>query len=106
MVKAALRDCSKQIAASKIVVYRHAWICSPTRRFQDGDLVRVKPEEFTLRWRRPHLRTPGYIFGVIGTVERECVVSTAHSSRLPQLSAFVLGMSWHVIFSHLTLYVA
>ena len=55
----------------------HAWICSQKRRFKDGDLVRVKPEDFTLRWRRPHLRTPGYIFGVIGTVERECVVSTA-----------------------------
>ena len=50
-------------------------------RFKAGDLVRVKPEDFAGRWRRPHLRTPGYIFGVVGTIERECVVglaSTAH----------------------------
>lgn len=69
----------------------HAWMCSPERRFKDGDLVRVKPEDFTLRWRRPHLRTPGYIFGVIGTVERECVVSTACLSQLSQLSASCLA---------------
>lgn len=27
-----------------------------------------------MRWRKPHLRTPGYIFGLVGTVERECQV--------------------------------
>lgn len=26
-----------------------------------------------VRWRKPHLRVPGYIHGVIGTVERHCV---------------------------------
>ena len=41
--------------------------------------MRVNPEDFTCRWRKPHLRTPGYIFGVIGTIERDCVV------RLPTL---------------------
>ncbi len=27
-----------------------------------------------MRWRKPHLRTPGYIFGLVGAVERDCVV--------------------------------
>ena len=26
------------------------------------------------RWRKPHLRTPGYIFGAEGVVERACGV--------------------------------
>lgn len=26
-----------------------------------------------MRTRKPHLRTPGYIFGLIGVIERECV---------------------------------
>jgi hypothetical protein len=43
------------------------------RSFQAGDLVRVLRENAPLRWRRPHLRTPGYIFGLVGRVERECV---------------------------------
>ncbi|GBF90736.1 nitrile hydratase subunit alpha [Raphidocelis subcapitata] len=42
-------------------------------RFRAGDLVRVLRENAPLRWRRPHLRTPGYIFGLVGRVERECV---------------------------------
>jgi hypothetical protein len=29
--------------------------------FQVGDMVRVKPEGSTRRWRKPHLRIPGYI---------------------------------------------
>eukprot|EP00775_Hariotina_reticulata_P002626 gene2626-2927_t len=32
-------------------------------RFTEGDHVRVKQERAAIRWRRPHLRTPGYIFG-------------------------------------------
>jgi hypothetical protein len=35
--------------------------------------VRVKGENSSVRWRRPHLRTPGYIFGLIGRIERPCV---------------------------------
>lgn len=35
--------------------------------------MRVLRENAPVRWRRPHLRTPGYIFGLVGTVERECV---------------------------------
>jgi nitrile hydratase len=42
-------------------------------RFKEGDIVRVKRENAAVRIRKPHLRTPGYIFGVVGVVERECV---------------------------------
>ena len=42
--------------------------------FGVGDRVRVKLEPQHQRpvWRKPHLRTPGYIFGVAGNVERWC----------------------------------
>lgn len=38
--------------------------------FTIGDRVRVKHEDFrhTIRWRKPHLRCPGYIFGLSGMV--------------------------------------
>jgi hypothetical protein len=29
--------------------------------FKVGDMVRVKPEGSTRRWRKPHLRIPGYV---------------------------------------------
>ena len=37
--------------------------------FSVGQKVRVKSEQSMARWRKPHLRTPGYIFGVSGVVE-------------------------------------
>eukprot|EP00929_Paragymnodinium_shiwhaense_P021049 TRINITY_DN13833_c0_g1_i1.p1 TRINITY_DN13833_c0_g1~~TRINITY_DN13833_c0_g1_i1.p1 ORF type:complete len:495 (+),score=66.82 TRINITY_DN13833_c0_g1_i1:56-1486(+) len=40
--------------------------------FQVGDKVQVLEEHLLSRWRKPHLRTPGYIFGARGTVERCC----------------------------------
>eukprot|EP00929_Paragymnodinium_shiwhaense_P028605 TRINITY_DN16557_c0_g1_i1.p1 TRINITY_DN16557_c0_g1~~TRINITY_DN16557_c0_g1_i1.p1 ORF type:complete len:486 (-),score=68.20 TRINITY_DN16557_c0_g1_i1:360-1817(-) len=40
--------------------------------FQVGDEVQVLEEHLLSRWRKPHLRTPGYIFGGRGTVERCC----------------------------------
>ncbi len=43
------------------------------RRFHQGDIVQVQLENAAVRTRKPHLRTPGYIFGLVGTVERECV---------------------------------
>jgi hypothetical protein len=40
-------------------------------RFLPGNIVRVKREdEFKTRWRKPHLRTPGYCHGCYGVVER------------------------------------
>ncbi|CAB9513024.1 Nitrile hydratase subunit alpha [Seminavis robusta] len=37
--------------------------------FSIGQRVRVKPEQSMARWRKPHLRSPGYIFGVAGVVD-------------------------------------
>uniref|UniRef100_A0A6B2L404 nitrile hydratase n=1 Tax=Arcella intermedia TaxID=1963864 RepID=A0A6B2L404_9EUKA len=41
-------------------------------QFKVGDKVRVKYENYATRWRKPHLRTPGYIFGKEGVIERYC----------------------------------
>ncbi|KAL3905506.1 MAG: hypothetical protein SGPRY_010886 [Prymnesium sp.] len=39
--------------------------------FRAGDAVRVLPDALSpSRWRRPHLRVPGYLFGAVGEVER------------------------------------
>ena len=35
-----------------------------------GQEVRVKREDSRVRWRKPHLRTPGYLFGAVGVVDR------------------------------------
>jgi nitrile hydratase len=44
-------------------------------RFAPGDSVIVRREDPARpAWRAPHLRTPGYIFGVPGIVERYCGV--------------------------------
>lgn len=52
---------------TKALVCRHRCAgCNPAPRFRPGDLVRVLDENAPVRWRRPHLRTPGYIFGLIG----------------------------------------
>ncbi|KAL9188376.1 hypothetical protein ACHAXT_006754 [Thalassiosira profunda] len=41
--------------------------------FQRGDFVRVRPYRGSgIEWRRPHIRVPGYIYGVRGVVERVC----------------------------------
>lgn len=48
----------------------HSIIADAPPRFQTGDAVRVKPYQQGVEWRRPHLRTPGYVYGVAGTVER------------------------------------
>eukprot|EP00127_Corallochytrium_limacisporum_P007022 Clim_evm30s240 gene=Clim_evmTU30s240 len=41
-------------------------------QFEVGDKVVVRREDFRTRWRRPHARTPGYIFGCSGVIERYC----------------------------------
>ena len=52
-------------------------------RFMPGTRVQVRHEKLATRWRKPHLRTPGYIFGAVGVVER--VVGVFPS---PELLAF------------------
>jgi nitrile hydratase subunit alpha len=42
--------------------------------FSVGDRVQVRHENFATKWIKPHLRTPGYLFGKIGVVERICGV--------------------------------
>jgi nitrile hydratase len=46
----------------------------PAARFQSGDLVRVLDykNKGGIEWRRPHIKTPGYIYGVVGTVQDVC----------------------------------
>lgn len=45
----------------------------PTQaKFAKGDFVRVRDENAAVRWRKPHLRTPGYIHGLVGVIERDC----------------------------------
>ena len=53
-------------------------------RFLPGDRVTVRSHDpVRVAWRMPHLRTPGYLFGVTGVVER-CVGAFAE----PSLKAF------------------
>ncbi|EGD82688.1 nitrile hydratase [Salpingoeca rosetta] len=40
--------------------------------YKPGDLVRVVEEDFSRVFRKPHVRTPGYVFGCTGVVERVC----------------------------------
>jgi nitrile hydratase len=53
------------------------------KTFAPGDKVVVRNENYSTRWRRPHLRTPGYIFGKHGVIERVCGYFTN-----PETSAF------------------
>lgn len=38
--------------------------------FQVGDVVQVKSEDTRVRWRKPHLRCPGYVFNCVGVIEK------------------------------------
>ena len=40
--------------------------------FQPGDAVRVVNFHESVQWRRPHIRTPGYMYGVAGVVQDVC----------------------------------
>mmetsp|Transcript_15833 Transcript_15833/g.30608 ORF Transcript_15833/g.30608 Transcript_15833/m.30608 type:complete len:466 (-) Transcript_15833:127-1524(-) len=51
--------------------------------YKAGDYVRVRSESFKTSFIRPHLRTPGYIFGVVGQIER-----LVGSFKAPELLAF------------------
>eukprot|EP00536_Pseudo-nitzschia_multiseries_P018387 jgi/Psemu1/55399/gm1.55399_g len=41
-------------------------------KFRTGDTVRVKSFQEGVEWRRPHIRTPGYIYGVNGRIVDVC----------------------------------
>lgn len=55
-----------------IVQGAEAEVDGPTPHFKPGDAVIVRQEDLATAWAKPHLRTPGYIFGKAGTVERVC----------------------------------
>ena len=55
-------------------------------QYQVGQAVRVRREEARIRWRKPHLRTPGYLFGSLGVVER-----ILGSFPNPEYEAFKFG---------------
>ncbi len=38
--------------------------------FQVGDKVRVHHKNYAIRWIKPHLHTPGYLYGKFGIIER------------------------------------
>jgi nitrile hydratase subunit alpha len=38
--------------------------------FKVGDTVQVKSEDTRVRWRKPHLRCPGYVFNCVGVIEK------------------------------------
>jgi hypothetical protein len=48
--------------------------------FNIGDVVRVRGEEAVRRWRRPHLRVPGYLHGAVGRVTACWVPSTTRAT--------------------------
>ena len=55
-------------------------------QYQVGQAVRVRREEDRIRWRKPHLRTPGYLFGCQGVVEQ--ILGTFPD---PEYAAFRFG---------------
>jgi nitrile hydratase len=60
---------------------------SATPSFAVGEGVVVRPERTRTRWRKPHLRVPGYLFGAKGVVERVCGVFPNPEVGLCQVNA-------------------
>lgn len=46
---------------------------APYVRYKQGDYVRVRREDASVRFRKPHLRTPGYIFNLVGWLATDCI---------------------------------
>jgi hypothetical protein len=44
----------------------------PQPLFGPGDMVKVKSYQDGVEWRRPHIRTPGYVYGVNGRIVDVC----------------------------------
>ena len=58
-------------------------VSSTSPVFKEGDKVRIRRETSRICYRRPHLRVPGYVYGLSGTVKK--LVGTFHD---PFLLAF------------------
>lgn len=68
------------------------------RRYAAGDVVRVREENAAVRWRKPHLRTPGYLFGLVGTIERACVVRPPHLLPGMNVNCYLIYIMYIVLF--------
>ena len=53
-------------------MYGPPMVSTDEQLFRAGDRVRVHRENYATRWLKPHLRTPGYLYGKVGTIERCC----------------------------------
>jgi len=66
---------------------------STSAGFSPGDIVEVCGEDRATQWLRPHLRTPGYIHGKRGVVERRCGAFPS-----PELLAFGIEGSAEMLY--------
>ena len=59
--------------------------------FSPGDRVMVRTEDSRVRWRKPHIRTPGYLFGASGVIERflGCYPNPEHEAFITERSGSV-----------------
>ena len=59
--------------------------------FSPGDKVMVRSEDSRVRWRKPHIRTPGYLFGASGVIERflGCYPNPEHEAFISERSGCV-----------------
>ena len=64
-------------------------VTKPT--FSPGDRVTVRTEDARVRWRKPHMRTPGYLFGASGVIERflGCFPNPEHEAFIADRSGSV-----------------
>jgi len=78
---------------------------APEVLFKPGDKIRVRPEDTRLRWRRPHLRCPGYIYGLAGVVKKfvglfDDPFLLAYKGEGPQQPLYVVSIPMSSIWSH------
>ena len=59
--------------------------------YSPGDRVVVRSEDSRVRWRKPHIRTPGYLFGASGVIERflGCYPNPEHEAFISERSGCV-----------------
>lgn len=59
--------------------------------FSPGQEVRVKFEDAKVRWSKPHIRTPGYLFGAVGVIDRflDCFPNPERLAFFPDKAALL-----------------
>ena len=72
---------------------------SDIKPFSEGDIVRVYEEDNRSRWRKPHLRCPGYVFGKVGQVVRyigqfEDPSLLAFRGKGPKQHLYTVAFTW------------